>query len=66
MAGLRLKKPKCVFMAASVEYLGHRIDTHGLHPIPEKVDAVKSAPRLKNATELKSYLGLVVLHKVST
>ena len=32
---------------------------HELHPIPEKVDAVKNAPRLKNATELKSYLGLL-------
>ena len=44
-ASLRLKKPKCVFMAASVEYRGHRIDAQGLHPIPEKVEAVKNAPR---------------------
>ena len=58
-AGLRLKKPKCVFMAASVEYLGHRIDAQGLHPKPEKVEAVKNAPRPKNVTELKSYLGLL-------
>ena len=46
-------------MAASVEYLSHRIDTQGLHPIPEKVEAVKNAPRPKNVTELKSYLGLL-------
>ena len=59
MAGLRLKKSKCVFMAASVEYLSHRIDAQGLHPIPEKVEAVKNAPRPKNVTELKSYLGLL-------
>ena len=46
-----MKKPKCVFMAASVEYLGHRIDAQGLHPIPNKVEAVKNAPRPKNVTE---------------
>ena len=56
---LRLKKPKCVFMAASVEYLGHRIDAQGLHPKPEKVEAVKNALRPKNVRELKFYLGLL-------
>ena len=58
-AGLRLKKPKCVFMAASVQYLGHRIDAQGLHPKPEKVEAVKNAPRPKNVMELNTYLGLL-------
>lgn len=54
-----MKKPKCVFMAASVEYLGHRIDVQRLHPKPENVEAVKIAPRPKNVMELKSYLGLL-------
>ena len=31
-SGLRLKQVKCKFMAESVEYLGYRIDKHGLHP----------------------------------
>ena len=29
--GIRLKKDKCKFMEASVEYLGHIIDKNGLH-----------------------------------
>ena len=31
-ASLRLKSSKCLFMSPSVEYLGHVIDSTGLHP----------------------------------
>lgn len=58
-AELRAKKPKCVFMADGVVYLGDRIDAQGLHPLPEKVEAVTNAPKPRNVTELKSYLGLL-------
>ena len=58
-AGLRLKKNKCVFMAPSVTYLGHKIDGEGLHPIAEKKKAVNDAPNPRNVQELKSYLGLL-------
>ena len=58
-AGLRLQKDKCVFLAPSVVYLGHRIDTQGLHPITDKVLAVQKAPSPCNVSELQSYLGLL-------
>ena len=58
-AGLRVQRNKCIFMAPSVVYLGHMIDEHGLHPVPEKVKAVHEAPSPKNVTELKSYVGLL-------
>ena len=58
-AGLRLRKEKCVFMAPSVAYLGHKIDAQGLHPLPDKVQAIQEAPRPRNSSELKSYLGLL-------
>ena len=60
-AGLRAQKQKCKFMAPSVAYLGYMIDQHGLHPLTEKVRAVQDAPDPKNASELKSYLGVVNL-----
>ena len=50
--GLRLKKEKCVFMAASVGYLGHVVDAEGLHPLPEKVQAIQDAPDPRNVGEL--------------
>ena len=54
-AGLHLKKSKCVFMADSVTYLGHRIDVDGLHPVLKNMEAVQCAPKPCNVSELKSY-----------
>ena len=61
-AGLRLNREKCVFLAPSVIYLGHRIDAEGLHPIREKVQAIQEAPQPNNVAELKSYLGLLTYY----
>lgn len=55
-AELKSKKHKCKFMAPSVSYLGHVI---GLHPLPEKVEAIEDTPRPWNVAELKSYFGLL-------
>ena len=35
-AGLRLKMEKCKLMKPSVEYLGYRVDMHGLHATKRK------------------------------
>ena len=61
-SGLRAKKAKCKFMAPSVNYLGHRIDAEGLHPLPDKVKAVNEAPSPTCVTELKAYLGLLTYY----
>lgn len=50
--GLRLKRSKCSFMEKEVTFLGHRVDTTGQHPVPEKVMP-------NTVTELKLYLGLL-------
>ena len=61
-AGLRVKKPKCRFMVPSVNYLGHQIDSEGLHPLADKVKAVEEAPAPRNVQELKSFLGLLTYY----
>ena len=61
-AELKVKRHKCKFMVPSVPYLGHVIDEKGLHPLPEKVEAICQAPTPKNVTELKSYLGLLTYY----
>ncbi len=58
-AGVRLKKSKCQFMAPEVEYLGHRINSDGLHPTVDKIKAIQDAPQPQNVTELKSFLGFL-------
>eukprot|EP00731_Ephydatia_muelleri_P020882 Em0013g609a len=57
--GIRLRKDKCVFLSHSVDFLGHRIDAEGIHPLPRKVEAMVKAPAPRNITELKSFLGMV-------
>lgn len=58
-AGLRLKSEKCSFQSREVEYLGHRIDAEGIHPLAEKVKAIQEVPKPKNVQELQAYLGLL-------
>ena len=58
-AGLRLKSRKCLFMAPSVEYIGHVIDSSGLHPTKAKVKVITEAPTPRNVAKLRSFLGLI-------
>ena len=58
-AGLRLNRAKCAFLQPSIEYLGHVIDEKGLHPTDEKISALREAPTPKNATQLRSFLGII-------
>ena len=61
-AGLRVKQSKCEFMRPSVDYLGHRIDATGLHPLQDKVRAIREEPTPKSVHELKSYLGILTYY----
>ena len=57
--GIRARKSKCAFMCTAVEYLGHRVDSTGLHTLESKVAAVLDAPRPRDVQELRSFLGLI-------
>ena len=61
-AGLRVKRNKCEFLRSSVTYLGHRVDADGLHPLLDRVQGIKEAPRPKSVTELRSYLGMLTYY----
>ncbi len=60
--GLKVKRSKCLFMAPTVTFLGHRIDAEGLHPLSDKMEAIEAAPTPTNVTELKSFLGLLTYY----
>ena len=61
-AGLQVKYKKCEFMRTSVTYLGHKIDGAGLHPLQNKVQAIKDAPTPQSVPELKLYLGMLTYY----
>ena len=60
-AGMKFKKEKCAFCLPRVEYLGHIISEEGLCPSASKVKAIKEAPKPSSFSELKSFLGLVII-----
>jgi len=58
-AGLTLKKAKCVFATAVVDYLGHTIGQDSVQPRAAKEAAMIDFPRPLNRQQLRSFLGLV-------
>lgn len=58
-AEIPLKRLKCSFAVTSVEYLGHIIDSSGLHPSDSKVSAIQKDLAPKNITELRDFGGLL-------
>ena len=58
-AGLKANNEKCEFFRDRVQFCGHEIDREGLHKTQEKIEAVVSAPRPENVSQLRSFLGLV-------
>ena len=55
----QIEKDNCKFVATSVEYLGHKIDTKRKHTLEHKVEAIQNLLTPKNTQQLKSFLGLV-------
>lgn len=51
-AGLRLKAQKCVLMQSRVSFLGHIVDSQGIHMDPKKVEAIVNYAVPKNGKEL--------------
>ena len=58
-AGATLNADKCEFSVDKVKFLGHVIDTGGIHPDPDKVSAIQQLKAPTNVTELRRFLGMV-------
>ena len=57
--GLKLKKEKCNFLKAHLQYLGHIILGEGITPVPEKLASINDMPPPRTPKEVKQFLGLV-------
>ena len=57
--GLRANKAKCKFMQDHVDFLGYRVDSKGIHTLPDKLNAIVKAPSPENIQQLRSFLGLL-------
>ncbi|GKB86909.1 putative reverse transcriptase domain-containing protein, partial [Tanacetum coccineum] len=60
--GLRKTQPhkfsKCDFWLDSVQFLGHVIDSNGVHVDPAKIEAIKNWAAPTTPTEVRQFLGL--------
>nr|GEY73583.1 reverse transcriptase domain-containing protein [Tanacetum cinerariifolium] len=55
---LYAKFSKCNFWIKTVQFLGHLIDSQGLHVDPAKIEAVKNWASPTTPTEIRHFLGL--------
>ena len=59
--GIRMKRSKCYFMETLVVYLGHLIDSEGLHATADKMEAIVRDSTPKNVHDLHSFHGLFTI-----
>nr|GEZ42893.1 putative reverse transcriptase domain-containing protein [Tanacetum cinerariifolium] len=55
---LYAKFSKCEFWIPKVQFLGHVIDSQGIHVYPTKIESIKDWASPKTATEICQFLGL--------
>ncbi|GJU05190.1 putative reverse transcriptase domain-containing protein [Tanacetum coccineum] len=55
---LYAKFSKCEFWLSKVQFLGHVIDSEGIHVDPTKIKAIKDWTSPKTPTEIRQFLGL--------
>nr|GEZ92017.1 putative reverse transcriptase domain-containing protein [Tanacetum cinerariifolium] len=56
---LYAKFSKCEFWLSKVQFLGHVIDSEGIHVDPAKIEAIKDWESPKTPTKIRQFLGLV-------
>ncbi|GJX02139.1 putative reverse transcriptase domain-containing protein [Tanacetum coccineum] len=55
---LYAKFSKCEFWIPKVQFLGHVIDSKGIHVNPAKIESIKDWASPKTSTEIRQFLGL--------
>ena len=63
-AGFRLNRDKCQWCLEEITYLGFKINSEGILPTDDKLEAIQKAQEPKNKTELQSYLGLLNFYRM--
>ncbi|GJZ84210.1 putative reverse transcriptase domain-containing protein [Tanacetum coccineum] len=56
---LYAKFSKCEFWIPKVQFLGHVIDSEGIHVDPAKIESIKDWTSPKSPTEIRQFLGLL-------
>lgn len=57
--GITINPDKCVFAADQLDFLGHRINSEGIRPLPDKTTAILDYPLPQSTRSLRRFLGMV-------
>ena len=57
--GIVINPSKCEFGVKELNFLGHRVSSQGIQPLPERVKAVTDFPTPTSLRKLREFLGLV-------
>ena len=61
--GLVINRSKCVFGTRELDFLGHRVSSAGVRPLPEKVRAVKDYQVPQLVKSLQRFLGMLNFYR---
>ena len=57
--GLSINMQKSKFFVTEVNFLGYKISQHGMIPLPERIEFIRSMEKPKTITELRRTLGIL-------
>ncbi|KAJ8724127.1 hypothetical protein PYW07_008107 [Mythimna separata] len=63
--GLTINTNKCEFGKSELDFLGYRIDSHGVKPSAEKTLLINNYPQPKTIEELRRFLGMMNFYRQS-
>ena len=57
--GMIVNRAKCVLGKSSLDFLGYRVDSTGISPLPERVEAIRATPSPTTIKELQRFNGMI-------
>ena len=60
---LTVNLEKCVIAQPSVTFLGHKVDSEGIRPLPEKVSAIQPLPPPTSKLDVQRMLGITNFYR---
>ena len=57
--GMVLNRKKCIFGQSQVEFLGYKVDQNGVHPMEDRVTAIRETATPTSIKELQRFLGVI-------
>ena len=60
--GVVINRDKCVLAQQRVTFLGHSVDSTGVHPLPERVAAIREFAEPVVQSQLRRFLGMVAYY----